>query len=327
VFPLFCAAVLYSYESYLSARPGETPLPTGQFLAFMATFTQFLIAMLYFSTALTSVFGIVPLYERAAPILHEMPEVVAAKSDPGPLSGAIEVNQIHFGYSSDGPLALQDVCLSVRPGQFVAIVGPSGSGKSTLLRLLLGFERPHGGSIYYNGKDLTALNLQKVRQQMGVVLQDGVLMRGPLYLNIIGSLPLTIDDAWRAARMAAVDLDIKEMPMGMHTVVSEGGRGFSGGQRQRIMIARAIARNPRFLFFDEATSALDNETQAVVNSSLECLQTTRVVVAHRLTTIRRADCIYVLDKGRVVQQGTFEELIAQEGLFREMARRQMVEPA
>ncbi len=327
VFPLFSAAVLYGYESYLSALPGETPLPTGQFLAFMATFTQFLIAILYFSTALTAVFHVVPLYERAAPILHEMPEVVPAKSDPGQLSGAIEVNQIHFGYSSDGPPALQDVCLSIRPGQFVAIVGPSGSGKSTLLRLLLGFESPHGGSIYYDGKDLTALNLRKVRHQMGVVLQDGVLMRGPLYLNIIGNLPLTIDDAWRAARMAAVDQDIKEMPMGMHTVVSEGGRGFSGGQRQRIMIARAIARNPRFLFFDEATSALDNETQAVVNSSLECLQTTRVVVAHRLTTIRRADCIYVLDKGRVVQQGAFEELIAREGLFREMARRQMVEPA
>lgn len=325
VFPVFCAAVLFSYESYLSARPGEASLPTGQFLAFMAAFMQFLISVLYFSTALTSVLGIVPLYERAAPILRETPEIDPAKSDPGQLSGAIEVTQVHFGYGTDGPLALQEVSLSVHPGQFVAIAGPSGSGKSTLLRLLLGFESPRGGSIYYDGKDLTTLNLQRVRQQMGVVLQDGVLMRGALYLNIIGNLPLTIDDAWRAARMAAVDQDIKEMPMGMHTVVSEGGRGFSGGQRQRILIARAIVRNPRFLFFDEATSALDNETQAVVNSSLECLQTTRVVVAHRLTTIRRADCIYVLDKGRIVQQGTFEELIAREGLFREMARRQLIQ--
>jgi ATP-binding cassette subfamily C protein len=159
---------------------------------------------------------------------------------------------------------------------------------------------------------------------MGVVLQGGVLMRGSVHMNIIGSLPLSIDDAWKAARMAAVDRDIREMPMGMHTVVSEGGGGLSGGQRQRLMIARAMVRNPRMLLFDEATSALDNETQAVVNSSLESLQTTRIVVAHRLSTIQKADCIYVLDKGRVVQAGNFEELMAQEGIFRDMAKRQIV---
>jgi NHLM bacteriocin system ABC transporter ATP-binding protein len=324
VFPVACAAVLYGYESYLSRMAGKDALPTGQFLAFMATFMQFLVAVLSLSAAFMSVLGIVPLYERAVPILKETPEVDPAKSDPGHLTGSIEVNHVQFGYSADGPLALNDVSLRIKPGEFVAIVGPSGSGKSTLFRLLLGFEAAQSGSIYYDGKDLATLDVQLVRQQMGVVLQGGVLMRGSLYMNILGSLPLTIDDAWRAARMAAVERDIREMPMGMHTVVSEGGGGLSGGQKQRVMIARAVVRNPRILLFDEATSALDNETQAVVNSSLESLQTTRIVVAHRLSTIRRADCIYVLSKGRLVQQGTFDELVAQDGVFRDMARRQMV---
>jgi ATP-binding cassette subfamily C protein len=323
VYPVFCAMVFYGYESYLSSE-GGTGLSTGEFLAFMATFTQFLTAVLTLSAAFISALGIVPLYERAVPILAAIPEVDPAKSDPGPLTGAIELNQIQFSYVAGGPLTLQDVSISIRPGQFVALVGPSGSGKSTLLRLLLGFETPESGSIYFDGKDLSTLDVQLVRQQMGVVLQGGVLMRGSVHMNIIGSLPLSIDDAWKAARMAAVDRDIREMPMGMHTVVSEGGGGLSGGQRQRLMIARAMVRNPRMLLFDEATSALDNETQAVVNSSLESLQTTRIVVAHRLSTIQKADCIYVLDKGRVVQAGNFEELMAQEGIFRDMAKRQIV---
>ena len=202
-------------------------------------------------------------------------------------------------------------------------MGPSGSGKSTILRLLLGFERPESGAVYYNGQDLAGLDVRAVRRQIGTVIQSGKVMAGVLVQNIIGSSLLTLDDAWEAARMAGLDEDIKRMPMGMLTLVSEEGGTFSGGQRQRLLIARALAHKPRIVFFDEATSALDNATQEIVSRSLDNLNATRVVIAHRLSTIVNADRIYVLQGGRVVQSGTYSELIQRPGLFAELAKRQI----
>ena len=211
----------------------------------------------------------------------------------------------------------------MKPGEFVAIVGPSGSGKSTLLRLLLGFEQPQTGNIFYDGKNLAELDLEAVRQQLGVVLQNGKVMTGSIYENISSGELVSPQVAWEAAQKVGFADDIEEMPMGMHTVVSEGGSNLSGGQRQRLLIARALILEPKILLFDEATSALDNKTQAIVTESLEQLNVTRVVIAHRLSTIRNADFIYVMSQGRVVQKGSFDELMEEEGLFRKLVSRQL----
>src|SRR4029077_10157335 len=200
---------------------------------------------------------------------------------------------------------------SIATGDYVAVVGPSGSGKSSLFRLLLGFERAEAGTVFYDGKALNTLDISAVRRQLGVVLQDTKLATGSLYENICGGVDLPLEVAWEAARLAALDADIKQMPMGMHTMVAEGINTLSGGQRQRIMIARAIARMPRILLFDEATSALDNQTQSVVANSLQRFAVTRIVIAHRLSTIRSADRIVMLMGGKIAQTGSFEELIAQ----------------
>jgi ABC-type bacteriocin/lantibiotic exporter with double-glycine peptidase domain len=213
--------------------------------------------------------------------------------------------------------------MKIEPGQFIAVVGPSGSGKSSLFRLLLGFDNSEAGSIYFDGQDLSGLNMQAVRRQIGVVIQNSQLMPGSIVENIIGNTSLTMEDAWDAARKAGFASDVEQMPMGMFTVISEGGGGLSGGQRQRLMIARAIANKPRILLFDEATSALDNRTQAIVSSSLENLQATRIVIAHRLSTIINADRIFVLQGGKFVQEGTYDELMNQTGPFRELATRQL----
>jgi ABC-type bacteriocin/lantibiotic exporter with double-glycine peptidase domain len=219
---------------------------------------------------------------------------------------------------------LDDVSMDIRPGEFVAFVGPSGAGKSTILRLLLGFEAPEKGSIYFDHVDFAQLDRQAVRRQIGVVFQNSRLTSGDIFRNIVGSAPLTLDDAWEAARLSGLDDDINSMPMGMHTVISEGESTLSGGQRQRLLIARAIVNRPKMLFFDEATSALDNVTQAKVARSLESLKTTRVVVAHRLSTIMNADRILVIQGGKIVQQGAYDELLAQPGLFTDLAKRQII---
>jgi ATP-binding cassette subfamily C protein len=314
---------IFYYNAYLMAQPGMKPFTTGEFLAFLAAFTQFLTATLLMSSSVVSVLNIVPLYERAQPIFHTLPEVSAAKSTPGDLRGDIEISHVTFRYKPNTPPILRDISVSVQTGRFVAFVGPSGSGKSTLFRLLLGFETPESGAIYYDGQDLAGLDIQEVRRQMGVVLQNGRLVNADIFTNIVGSAPLTMEDAWEAVRLAGMEPDIRQMPMGMHTVIGEGGGSLSGGQRQRLMIARAIVGKPRVILFDEATSALDNETQSCVSRSLEKLQATRIVIAHRLSTVMNADCIYVMDKGVVVQSGTFTELMAQGGLFHELAKRQL----
>jgi len=326
VFPIISNIVIFSTFLYLmqdKMMNGLVPLTTGQFLTFFSAYAVFTASSLALSGAALSLLNIIPLYERTRPILEALPEVDDERANPGELVGELEVNRLSFRYSAEGPLILNNLNLRIEAGEFVAIVGPSGSGKSTLLRLLLGFEQPVSGSLYYDGHDLSRVDVQAVRRQIGVVLQSGKLFPGDIFSNIVGSSLMTLEDAWEAARMAGLDQDIRQMPMGMHTVVSEGGSTFSGGQRQRLMIARAVVNKPRILFFDEATSALDNRTQAIVSKSLEELQATRIVIAHRLSTIINADKIIVLEAGKVVQQGTYEELIQQEGTFAELAKRQM----
>jgi ATP-binding cassette subfamily C protein len=321
-YPVVTTLVLYAVALPLMSDP-ENPLRTGDFMAFMASFGTCLAGMLGASTALLGALSVIPLYEQARPILETLPEVDTAKADPGVLTGGIDIERVTFRYNPEGAPILRDLTMRIQPGEFVAFVGPSGSGKSTLLRLLLGFETPESGGVYYDGRELAGLDAQAVRRQIGVVLQNGRLMSGDIFTNIMGSTPGTQEDAWEAARMAGFDEDVRGMPMGMHTVVSEGGGTLSGGQRQRLMIARAIVQRPRILFFDEATSALDNRTQAIVTESLDRLSATRIVIAHRLSTVLHADRIFVIEAGRIVQTGSYDELIAQEGLFAELAKRQM----
>jgi ATP-binding cassette subfamily C protein len=301
----------------------EDSLPIGEFLAFNAAFGQFLAAALSMIGVFSSVLTLVPIYERLSPILLEPPEVDTSKAEVGDLSGEIELSHVSFRYQPDGPLILDDVSFRACPGEFIALVGPSGAGKSTCLRLILGFDQATSGSIYFDGQDLTSISLQSVRRQLGVVLQSGRPMVGDIFTNIVGSSNLGIDAAWEAARMAGLEEDIKAMPMGMHTVISEGAETFSGGQRQRLLIARAVVHRPRIILFDEATSALDNRTQEIVSRSLERLKATRIVIAHRLSTIVNADRIFVLQGGRVIEAGTYQELIRQGGLFAQLAARQI----
>jgi ABC-type bacteriocin/lantibiotic exporter with double-glycine peptidase domain len=322
-FPIVALAIIFFGASGQLNTRGAA-LSTGGFLAFNVAFGQLLGSVLALGGGILAMLRIVPLYARVKPIFETLPEVDSDKADPGELTGSIEVNHLAFRYSTDTPPILHDVSFSIRPGEFVAFVGASGSGKSTLLRLLLGFERPMSGAIYYDGQDLSGLDIQNVRLQMGIVLQNGKLLPGDILTNIIGSAPLTVDDAWEAVRLAGLEADIKALPMGMYTMISEGGKGLSGGQRQRLMIARAFVRKPRILVFDEATSALDNRTQEIVRQAMEQMQATRVVIAHRLSTVMKADRILVIDHGVVAQSGTYDELINREGFFAELARRQIV---
>jgi NHLM bacteriocin system ABC transporter ATP-binding protein len=298
-------------------------LDVAAFIVFFAAFGQFLNAMLGLSQSITQTLIVVPLYDRVKPILDAAPEVDETRQNPGELSGAITVRNVTFRYHDDGPDVLKDVSFDVEPGQFVAFVGPSGAGKSTTLRLLLGFETPQDGAVFYDGKDLAHLDLLQLRRQIGTVLQNIGLVPGSIYENVAGASLVSREQVMEALEMAGLVEEIKALPMGLNTLISEGGRNLSGGQRQRLMIARVLVHNPRIIFFDEATSALDNRTQATVTASLEHFRTTRVVIAHRLSTIRRADKILVIDKGRIVQQGTFEELMKQDGLFRRLAERQL----
>lgn len=298
-------------------------LQTGDFMAFLTAFTSSSSAMISTSLALMASLNVIPLYEQAKPILETLPEVDPGKSDPGVLTGDIEVQHAMFRYQQDGPLVLRDVSFHVAPGEFAAFVGPSGSGKSTIMRLLLGFETLEAGAVYYDGQEIGGIDVHALRRQMGVVLQSGRLMPGDIFTNIAGASSASLDEAWEAARLSGLAEDIESMPMGMHTVLSEGGGTLSGGQRQRLLIARAIVSKPRILLFDEATSALDNRTQAIVSRSLESLQATRIVVAHRLSTILNADRIFVMERGRLVQAGSYAELMAQKGPFAELAKRQI----
>lgn len=261
-----------------------------------------------------------------SPILETVPEISENKRVVTRLSGGIELSNVSFRYEENGPTIIDGLSLKIRPGQYVAIVGSTGCGKSTLMRLMLGFETPQKGAVYYDGMDIASLDLKSLRRKIGTVMQNGKLFQGDVFSNIIISAPqLTMDEAWDAARLAGIADDIHAMPMGMHTIISEGSGGISGGQRQRLMIARAIAPKPRILMFDEATSALDNITQKIVSESLDSLKCTRIVIAHRLSTIRHCDRIIVLDKGKIIEDGTYEELIDRNGFFAELVERQRLD--
>jgi len=267
-----------------------------------------------------------PVMMMAKPILDAEPEVSEGKQVIDRISGAIEVNNVSFRYRADMPLILDDLSLKIKAGQYVAIVGATGCGKSTLMRILLGFEKPQKGAVYYNGKDLNTIDLKSLRRKIGVVMQNGKLFQGDIFSNITISAPhLTLEEAWQAAEMAGLAEDIRNMPMGMHTIISEGSGGISGGQRQRLMIARAVAPKPKILMFDEATSALDNLTQKTVSDSLEKLKCTRIVIAHRLSTIRACDRIIYLERGKIVEDGTYDELIALNGKFAGLVERQRLD--
>jgi len=267
-----------------------------------------------------------PTLEQVKPIMEAVPEISEDKSVVTQISGGIELNNVSFRYSDSMPWVLDNLSLKIKPGQYVAIVGKTGCGKSTLLRLLLGFETTQKGAVYYDGKDINTLDLKSLRKKIGVVMQNGKLFHGDIFSNITISAPwLTLKEAWEAAELADIADDIRAMPMGMHTIISEGSGGISGGQRQRLMIARAIAPKPRILMFDEATSALDNITQKKVSEALNGLKCTRIVIAHRLSTIRHCDRIIVLDGGKIIEDGSYEELLAKGGFFAELVERQRVQ--
>lgn len=322
VFRLFVSITIYITIAFFLKE--QKDFSTGEFIAFSNAFSQFLVASLSMSSSLLSILNVKPIYERIKPILEEIPEVEASKRDPGELDGNIELHNLSFNYEQGGSKILDGIDFSINSGEFVAIVGPSGGGKSTLLRLLLGFEKPSKGNIFYSDQNLQDIDVRAIRSQLGVVLQNGRVIAGDIYTNIVGATNKTVDEAWEAARMAGLDADIEQMPMGMHTIVSDGGGTFSGGQQQRLLIARALINKPKIIFFDEATSSLDNKTQAIVSKSLEALDATRVVIAHRLSTIVHADKILVLEKGKIIQSGTYEQLMNEEGLFKELAKRQLM---
>ncbi len=283
-------------------------------------------AFLSLSSAALTIANVKPVMEMARPIMEAKPEAAEGKQTVSRITGGIELNNVSFRYDEKMPWVLDNLTLKIRPGQYVAIAGTTGCGKSTLMRLMLGFEKPQKGAVYYDGKDMETIDLKSLRRKIGVVMQDGKLFQGDIYSNIVISAPrLTVDEAWEAAEMAGMADDIRNMPMGMQTLISEGSGDISGGQRQRIMIARAIAPKPRILMFDEATSALDNITQKTVSDSLARLKCTRIVIAHRLSTIRQCDRIIVLDKGKIVEDGTYEELLEQDGFFAKLVERQRVE--
>ncbi|MEU0114187.1 NHLP bacteriocin export ABC transporter permease/ATPase subunit [Streptomyces bobili] len=314
-----CSLVMFM----LLAGPARGTMSAADFLTFNTSMTMLLTSVTSLTGAFVSVVAALPLFEEIRPVLEATPEVRAASTRPGPLSGAVEARRLSFRYSDDGPLVLDDVSFEVRPGEFVAIVGPSGCGKSTLLRLLIGFDRPVSGSVLYDGQDLAALDRSAVRRQCGVVLQHAQPFTGSILDVICGTESYTPEEAMAAAAMAGLAEDIERMPMGLHTIVSGSG-SVSGGQRQRLMIAQALVRRPRILYFDEATSALDNETQRTVIDSTRRLNATRIVIAHRLSTVLDADRVVVMENGKVAEQGPPSRLLADPaGRLHELVRRQL----
>jgi NHLM bacteriocin system ABC transporter peptidase/ATP-binding protein/NHLM bacteriocin system ABC transporter ATP-binding protein len=327
VLPIVSAILIFGFASVtmqMSLIQG-TPnaLTMGTFLAFNSAFGIFLSGTTSLSNTVTTILGVIPLWERAKPIVQTLPEFDPDLLQPGLLKGNIRLENISFRYRTEGELTVKNISFNVHPGEFVAIVGPSGSGKSTLFRLLLGFEQPLNGSIYYDDRDLASLDIQALRQQLGVVLQNDRIIPGSIFKNVSCGGRTNLEETWSVLKMSGLAADVELMPMGVHTRISERASNLSGGQKQRLLIARSLALKPKIVLMDEATSALDNHTQDKITDSLDQLKATRIVIAHRLSTIRNADQIYVMESGQIVQSGKFEQLIREKGLFAQLAERQL----
>ena len=316
---------IFTIVLYIIIIKGKNNISLGAFVAFNSIFGSFVAYTMQIIESIVQLKNQKPAIERLKPIMEEIPEYDDAKEMPGEISGGIEINNVSFAYSPDSPNVLQDVNLNIIPGEYVAIVGPSGCGKSTLMKLLLGFEKPTSGKIYYDNKDIDNVDKRELRKKMGVVLQDGKLISGSIFENITITAPKAgVKEVNQVIKSVGLEKDIKEMPMGLHTILSEDCGTISGGQQQRILIARAIISNPKILFFDEATSALDNVTQSMVCDTLEQMDSTRIVIAHRLSTIIKCDRIIVMDAGRIIEQGNYEELMENKGVFYKLVSRQIV---
>lgn len=324
VYPTVVSIVFYYLYGRGLRMQSISGLTTGTFMAFLSAYSSFQGAFLGVAGSLLQIRNVIPLSKRIQPILDAKPEIESSKPPVDKLRGNIEISHLSFRYSKDSPLVLKDVNMSIKEGEFVAVVGTSGAGKSTLMRMLLGFEKPESGAIFFDSQDISSVDIGSLRRQLGVVLQNDSVLQGTVLQNIIGSSGLKENDAWEAAKKVSFDKDISEMPMGMFTMIPAGGATLSGGQLQRLIIARAIIRRPSVLIFDEATSALDNLTQLVVRKSLDELKVTRIIIAHRLSTIINADKIYVMKDGAVVEQGNYDELMRQNGYFAQLAKRQNV---
>lgn len=304
----------------------KSHISVADYYAFNTAYAMVSSAFMSVVSIAATVADIGPTLEMARPIMEAEPESHDRKEIVTQLNGGIELSHISFRYNDSMPNVIDDLSLTVKPGEYLAIVGSTGCGKSTLMRLLMGFEIPQKGSIFYDRKDINNLDLESLRKQIGVVMQDGKLFLGDIYSNIVITAPeLTMDQAWEAAEVASIADDIRSMPMGMHTIVAEGQGGISGGQKQRLMIARAVAPKPRILIFDEATSALDNITQKKISEAIDSLECTRIIIAHRLSTIQHANRIIFLDNGKIVEDGTYDELIAKDGYFAKLVERQRLD--
>ena len=307
---------------YLALKSG---VGVANYYSFTTAYGMVSGAFMGLSTIALTAANIRPAVEMSKPILDALPESSEEGKALSNLSGDIELSRVTFKYSDDMPNVLEDFSLKIERGQYIAIVGKTGCGKSTLVRLLLGFEKPSTGEIYYDGTPFSSLDIKSVRKQIGSVMQDGQLLQGDIYNNIVICDPnLPIERAWEAAEISGIADDIRNMPMGMHTVVSEGSGGISGGQKQRLMIARAIAPKPKILIFDEATSALDNITQKKISEALDELKCTRIVIAHRLSTIKHCDRIIYMEDGKITEDGTYEELMEKKGQFYNLVERQKI---
>lgn len=344
--PLLLAVLLATVAGQAGGGGAGTGAGAGALMAAGVAAGQVALALGQVTHAAATAYGIAPVLDRLRPILTEPAEARRdddgegsgdgsggsggsnggagiGRADPGTLRGAVALEGVSYRYPGAAAPALEQVSLHAEPGEMVAVVGASGAGKSTLVRLLLGFEHPLTGAVRYDGQDLAGLDVRLVRRQLGAVLQNGGLLRGSLLENLAGTDPdVTEADVWRAAELAGIAADLRRLPLGLGTRVGEDAQGFSGGQVQRLLLARALVRRPAVLLLDEATSALDNAVQRQVADGIAALDRTRIVVAHRLSTIRRADRIYVLDRGRIAAVGDFGSLLDHDPVFTRLVRPQ-----